>query len=311
MVFRFRFEFLLFFFFDAPGAERRGALRHLGDPVDAAQPHHVPAVQLGRLPLRLLHAVADAAPDGSAGLVRPAPHTHAHKQKKINKKITVFFSHFPGSSARTSGWTSMCATSWSSTPWSSCGWWALWPTPTLQAARFTSLWVSVWHSYAFICTISVLLIYTLLVFPPFFPFAAASILGLSTLMLVTRVALITWQHHKRPLYSAGGPSLSPVEIASTQSRFLLWSFIHPSLFFYNCLVFFIFYCALPWHRRLPASDIFVQTQSSPVIFATVNKCVKETMCKVLWIQLLKLITWRKVIFVQISTLETQFNVDNC
>lgn len=73
---------------------------------------------------------------------------------------------------------------------------------------------------------------------------------------------------------AGGDSFDSKQVPTVK-------FYSSVSFFYDCLVFFIFYCALPWHRRLPASDIFVQTQSSPVIFATVNKCVEETMCKVL------------------------------
>lgn len=73
---------------------------------------------------------------------------------------------------------------------------------------------------------------------------------------------------------AGGDSFDSKQVPTVK-------FYSSVSFFYDCLVFFIFYCALPWHCRQPASDIFVQTQSSPVIFATVNKCVKETMCKVL------------------------------
>ncbi|CAJ1082042.1 uncharacterized protein LOC120812079 [Xyrichtys novacula] len=49
----------------------------------------------------------------------------------------------------------------------------------------------------------------------------ASILAFSCVMFVTRVALVTWRHHKQPLYSDSRASMSPVEIALTQSKLCL------------------------------------------------------------------------------------------
>ncbi|XP_044032776.1 uncharacterized protein LOC122866761 [Siniperca chuatsi] len=50
---------------------------------------------------------------------------------------------------------------------------------------------------------------------------AALILAISCIMFVARIALVTWKHHKRPLYSDSGPSMSPVEIALTQRKLFL------------------------------------------------------------------------------------------
>ncbi|XP_074477416.1 uncharacterized protein LOC141759328 [Sebastes fasciatus] len=50
---------------------------------------------------------------------------------------------------------------------------------------------------------------------------AASILAISCVMFVARIALVTWKHHKRPLYSPSGPSMSPVEIALRQRTLFL------------------------------------------------------------------------------------------
>ncbi|XP_034428488.1 uncharacterized protein LOC117753992 [Hippoglossus hippoglossus] len=46
-------------------------------------------------------------------------------------------------------------------------------------------------------------------------------LAISCIMFVARVALVTWKHHKRPLYTDTGPSMSPVEIALTQRKIFL------------------------------------------------------------------------------------------
>ncbi|KAF7213404.1 putative LOC107382473-like protein [Nothobranchius furzeri] len=50
---------------------------------------------------------------------------------------------------------------------------------------------------------------------------AASILMISCILFVLRVALVAWRHHKQPLYKDNGPSLSPVEISLTQRRIFL------------------------------------------------------------------------------------------
>ncbi|XP_040023823.1 uncharacterized protein LOC120812079 [Gasterosteus aculeatus] len=50
---------------------------------------------------------------------------------------------------------------------------------------------------------------------------AAFILAISCMVFVARVAMVTWRHHKQPLYSDSRPSLSPVEIALTQSKLFL------------------------------------------------------------------------------------------
>ncbi|XP_029979783.1 uncharacterized protein LOC115411707 [Sphaeramia orbicularis] len=47
------------------------------------------------------------------------------------------------------------------------------------------------------------------------------ILGISCLMFVARVALVTWKHRKQPLYNDNEPSMSPIEIALTQSKLFL------------------------------------------------------------------------------------------
>ncbi|XP_062235984.1 uncharacterized protein LOC133933046 [Platichthys flesus] len=52
----------------------------------------------------------------------------------------------------------------------------------------------------------------------FYIFTALT-LAISCVMFVARVALVTWRHHKRPLYT--GPSMSPVEIALTQRKIFL------------------------------------------------------------------------------------------
>ncbi|CAL9698090.1 unnamed protein product [Knipowitschia caucasica] len=41
------------------------------------------------------------------------------------------------------------------------------------------------------------------------------------LLFLVRVALVSWRHYKRPIYSESQPSMSPVEIALTQSKIFL------------------------------------------------------------------------------------------
>lgn len=53
----------------------------------------------------------------------------------------------------------------------------------------------------------------------------AFILAISCMVFVARVAMVTWRHHKQPLYSDSRPSLSPVEIALTQSKLFLWIWV--------------------------------------------------------------------------------------
>ncbi|XP_020507725.2 uncharacterized protein [Labrus bergylta] len=48
----------------------------------------------------------------------------------------------------------------------------------------------------------------------------ALILAISCVMFVARAALVTWKHWKQPFYRDNGPSMSPVEIALTQRKFL-------------------------------------------------------------------------------------------
>ncbi|XP_034562598.1 uncharacterized protein LOC117829143 [Notolabrus celidotus] len=49
----------------------------------------------------------------------------------------------------------------------------------------------------------------------------ASILALTFIMFVARVALVRWKHQNRPFYSDSGPPMSPVEIALTQRKIFL------------------------------------------------------------------------------------------
>lgn len=104
-------------------------------------------------------------------------------------------------------------------------------SPGSQVYIFTG---SVWHPHTWsihFFSVHCLLIYVQYVFYLFFPFTA-SILALSALMFVVRIALIVWRHYKQPLYSSSEPNLSPVEIALTQRKLFLWSFIQLSLFWY-------------------------------------------------------------------------------
>ncbi|XP_035811476.2 uncharacterized protein LOC118471365 [Amphiprion ocellaris] len=50
---------------------------------------------------------------------------------------------------------------------------------------------------------------------------AALILAISCIVFVAHIALVTWKHHKRPLYKDSGLSMSPVEIALTQRKLFL------------------------------------------------------------------------------------------
>ncbi|XP_070709427.1 uncharacterized protein [Pempheris klunzingeri] len=50
---------------------------------------------------------------------------------------------------------------------------------------------------------------------------AAFVLGISCIIFVARIALVTWRHHKRPLYKSSEPTISPVEIALTQRKLFL------------------------------------------------------------------------------------------
>ncbi|KAF6716761.1 hypothetical protein FQA47_024033 [Oryzias melastigma] len=50
---------------------------------------------------------------------------------------------------------------------------------------------------------------------------AAVILGISSVMFVIRLALVTWRHCKQPLYKDNGLDLSPVEISLKQNKFFL------------------------------------------------------------------------------------------
>lgn len=52
-------------------------------------------------------------------------------------------------------------------------------------------------------------------------FFAALILAISCVLFVVRIVLVTWRHHKRPLYKDSEPSLSPVEIALTKNKLCL------------------------------------------------------------------------------------------
>ncbi|KAM3593858.1 uncharacterized protein V6R79_023636 [Siganus canaliculatus] len=50
---------------------------------------------------------------------------------------------------------------------------------------------------------------------------AGIILALCSIMFVVRIALIIWNHHRRPLYNNSSINMSPVEIALTQRRIFL------------------------------------------------------------------------------------------
>ncbi|XP_035765475.1 uncharacterized protein LOC102782259 [Neolamprologus brichardi] len=50
---------------------------------------------------------------------------------------------------------------------------------------------------------------------------AAVILSASCIMFVIRIALVTWRHHKVPLYKDSEPTMSPVEIALRQRKVFL------------------------------------------------------------------------------------------
>ncbi|XP_034036496.1 uncharacterized protein LOC117519271 [Thalassophryne amazonica] len=50
---------------------------------------------------------------------------------------------------------------------------------------------------------------------------AAFILAVSCILFVVRIALVTWRHYKRPLYSTSGLSMSPVEIALKHNKLFL------------------------------------------------------------------------------------------
>ncbi|KAK2886559.1 hypothetical protein Q8A73_020505 [Channa argus] len=50
---------------------------------------------------------------------------------------------------------------------------------------------------------------------------AAIILAISCIVFAARIALITWKHCKRPLYTDNGPNMSPLEIALTHSNICL------------------------------------------------------------------------------------------
>ncbi|XP_033841878.1 uncharacterized protein LOC117388441 [Periophthalmus magnuspinnatus] len=52
-------------------------------------------------------------------------------------------------------------------------------------------------------------------------FFAVFILILSCLLFLVRVILVSWKHHKKPLYNESEPSMSPIEIALTQSKMFL------------------------------------------------------------------------------------------
>ncbi|KAM7369835.1 hypothetical protein PAMP_011125 [Pampus punctatissimus] len=49
----------------------------------------------------------------------------------------------------------------------------------------------------------------------------AFILAISCILFVARIALVTWKHHKQPLYNNSGLSMSPVEISLTQRKIFL------------------------------------------------------------------------------------------
>lgn len=51
------------------------------------------------------------------------------------------------------------------------------------------------------------------------------ILIMCCIFFLARVILVTWKHQKIPLYSHSEPSMSPVEIALTQSKLFLWLFL--------------------------------------------------------------------------------------
>lgn len=128
----------------------------------------------------------------------------------------------------------MCATLWPPTLWLYCGSQALWATLTLPEARFTALQVvfdthTPYQFIFFLCSLFIDLLYMYCTCFISFLFTA-SILALSTLMFVVRIALIVWRHYKQPLYSSSEPNLSPVQIALTQRKLFLWSFIQLSLF---------------------------------------------------------------------------------
>ncbi|MED6267195.1 hypothetical protein CHARACLAT_009524 [Characodon lateralis] len=49
----------------------------------------------------------------------------------------------------------------------------------------------------------------------------ALILAISCILFVVCITLVTWRHHKQPLYTNSEPRLSPVEISLTQPNFFL------------------------------------------------------------------------------------------
>ncbi|KAJ0059797.1 hypothetical protein NL108_012947 [Boleophthalmus pectinirostris] len=52
-------------------------------------------------------------------------------------------------------------------------------------------------------------------------FFAVFILIICSLLFLVRVVLVTWKHHKRPLYNENEHTMSPVEIALTQNKIFL------------------------------------------------------------------------------------------
>ncbi|XP_047424504.1 uncharacterized protein LOC124995836 [Mugil cephalus] len=49
----------------------------------------------------------------------------------------------------------------------------------------------------------------------------ASILAISSVAFLVRIALVTWKHVTRPIYDACGPSMSPIELAVMQRKIFL------------------------------------------------------------------------------------------
>lgn len=68
--------------------------------------------------------------------------------------------------------------------------------------------------------------------------SSALILAISCIMFVSHITLVTWKHHKRPLYSDSGPSMSPVEIAMTQRKLCDYYLRASGHLFYSSAVFF-------------------------------------------------------------------------
>lgn len=217
----------------------------MGDPVYSAEPDDIPTARLGRLSMWLRHAVAAAAPDDSVSVVSPpagssnsaAPlqgdqQNHPFRSSSSSPLTPRFLleNFWLDKHVRYILTTHPVVVLWLAGTLSNSD------SPGSQVYIFTG---SVWppHTWS-ICFFSLFAVYRFIyraLFYLFFPLTA-SILALSALMFVVRIALVVWRHYKRPLYSSSGPNLSPVEIALTQRKLFLWSFIQLSLFLILFLV---------------------------------------------------------------------------